>query len=427
MIDLLPTPRDGFLCPCDGARLTVYGFVLPGMLPFARTRCPACDRRFLSRLHTDFVSIGECHHDEATGEAYIRFPGWYKARLEECFRTRGNPAPPLETVRRRPLGAAVAVLNALDPVYGHALHKLFSFGAVKSMAGMTTLAIVPRFLAWLVPDAIDEIWIVDSPRETLSYWNQAVADALDGLAVKCRRLLYVGVAWQHEVAIEDFSKIRPNVLTPTSEITPGRIVVNWREDRCWTQRGRKLPSDEAVADQLRLYGCVLEAMRERSPGLRATVAGYGLYGRFADWIEDLRIDSHDSDAERTWTRRAAQAHLVIGVHGSNMILPAAHAASAMEIVPAEKWPTVMVTWEWVNAMPAQVALRRYRLIPDSASVSDIASIAHALLRARQFHAAGAQIRAAESLQARKSLEVANRDFLQIPDPIVCRDGDGNEI
>ncbi|MDF3073371.1 MAG: hypothetical protein K0S54_1038 [Alphaproteobacteria bacterium] len=423
MIDLLPLPEDRFACPC-GAELAVQGFTLPGMFVFALTLCPACRRRFLSRLHVDFASTIEFHCDIDSGEVHSTAPGWYHNQLLTALGSRDRKPPPIDRQTRRPLGPDVIIVNALDVIYGHCLHKLFSCSAVKDIAGVSVLAIVPDFLEWLVPGSIDEVWVVrEQERAHFCRWNAQVALDVAQLAAGRSRLRYLDLAWNQTVRIQDYSSVAPR----NAGIGPARVTVSWREDRCWTLRGRSLPKEEALAEQLRLYTLLLETLRQHIPDLRAHVVGYGSYGEFPSWTQDLRLEQHDPAVERAWAKVLGKSHLCIGVHGSNMIIPTAHAARTIEIVPPDKWLTVAVTWEFLNTMKASDAMTRYRLLPDSASLSDIAWVALVQIRRDQQRALGHAMQHAASPREALALRVEFDDVQTLPRPIVCRDERGEPL
>jgi hypothetical protein len=423
MLDLLPVPQDRFVCPCGQAELVVHGFTMTGMFVFAQTSCGQCGRKFLSRLHVDFAASVEFHCDIASGEIHSKAPGWYHGQLMNTINSRGRQAPPLEKHQRRPLGRDVIVVNALDMIYGHCLHKLFSYGASKAIPGVSFLAVVPHFIKWLVPESFDEVWVVNEPRNDMTRWNPHVVQDMAQLAANCDRLRYQDLSWSHTVNIEDYTKVLPR----KAGIAPARLLINWREDRCWTLRGRQLSRDDAAADQLRLYTLLLETLRQHAPDLQAYVTGYGQFGEFPAWVQDLRIVEHDAAAELAWIKIAAKCHVALGIHGSNMILPFAHAESGVEIVPRDKWQTVTVTWEFANAHKATDAIGRYRLVPDSSSVSDIAWLTFVQMRRQQHRALGVAAQKAASPQEALMLRAAHDD-VRIPEqPILCYGEDGQPI
>src|SRR5690606_28596791 len=54
------------------------------------------------------------------------------------------------------------------------------------------------------------------------------------------------------------------------------------------------------------------------------------------WASDKRTTKMNAEIERDWCRLYAQSHVVIGVHGSNMLLPTAHAAGCVEVLMEER-------------------------------------------------------------------------------------------
>ena len=429
MIDLLPVPDDRFACPCGKADLVNDGFYLPGMIPLVRAHCPQCRRRFLAHLHTGFYNHTDFVLDEASGEVQSTGIdlGWYRDWVAYALASAGESPHPVQRVVRRAHGEDVLLLNCLDPIYGHCLHRLFSLDAYRqrNFAG-SVVAIVPRFLAWLAPDDIDELWVVDAPLRECNRANATVAEMTAHLAAGVRRLRYAGMAYGgHTVDIARYAGVAPFAVTGHDLVSPPRLTLNWREDRCWTIHGRPAEPAAAIAQQHRLFCLLLEKLREQAPNLDAVVTGYGQSGQFPAWVQDLRLLQHDTEMERRWARRYAQSHLSFGVHGSNMILPSALSMGAMELVLVKFWPHVLFAWEWANRMPASDAVIRYRLIPVASSVSDIVSIALMQLRRMQSGAGYELMYKLREQESAASINSRHEGVFRFPEPMVCRDERGD--
>lgn len=430
MIDLLPVPQDRFHCPCGAAELVVDGFSLPGMMPLARARCPACGRRFACHLHVGFCSSATLMVEEASGEiANSMAPDWYAWELQQMWQSRGRPSPAVE-IRGEPIAAGrdVVIVNTLDPTYGHNIARMFAVPSVRRFNPDAAIVVIAsRFMAWLTPECADQIWVVDAPLRELHLANDTVDAMAAELARRAARLRYSPLFYSLAVRIEDFTKINPFDATSMDDVLPARMAFNWREDRCWTQAGRPLPPDQAVAEQLRLTTLLFETLRREISDLEVTVTGYGRSGIFPGWVEDLRILEQTDEAEREWVRRYARSHLVMGMHGSHMHLPSAHAAGGIEIVPTAYWATSAETWEWVNHNSAQHALQRYLKIAHSTSVSDVVSIAFMQLRRMQAGAAFRVMSRLPDAQARERLAVLAHQAIQGGYPLQVTDKDGNPI
>lgn len=430
MIDLLPVPRDGFHCPCGAGPVAVDGFALPGMMPLARTHCEACRKRFLFHLHLGFSSSASIGIDEATGDLHnTAGADWYCYEVKQMWDSRHRVSPPVEV--RGALdaqGADIVLVNSLDPTYGHNIARMFAVASVRRFYPDSAIVVITsRATAWLVPDYVDQTWVVDAPLRELHLYNDQVDRLAQELLARAARVRYAPIFYGNSVNIEDFTKQPPFSARTLDDTLPARLVLNWREDRCWTHLGRELPPQEAVADQLRTASLLFEALRRRIPDLQVTVTGYGRFGRFADWIEDLRIVERTDEAEQTWVRRYARAHVTMGIHGSNMHLPSAHAAGSIEIIPSSLWYTAQDTWEWVNRHTAHSALQRYLKLPHSTSLSDIASIVFSHLRRMQAGAAFHLLNATNDVRERERLMVHVFPALQGGGTITVIDQDGRPL
>jgi hypothetical protein len=93
------------------------------------------------------------------------------------------------------------------------------------------------------------------------------------------------------------------------------------------------------------------------------VAGIGTTGRFPPWIKDLRTGGNVTEnIERTWCQRYAASHAVIGIHGSNMLLPSALAGMTFDLMPADRWGNLMQDILPVES-DGRMACLRYSLLP----------------------------------------------------------------
>jgi hypothetical protein len=69
------------------------------------------------------------------------------------------------------------------------------------------------------------------------------------------------------------------------------------------------------------------------PDIDVAVVGIASGGGLCEGIKDMRKTEVDVETEKEWCRRYSISHLVIGVHGSNMILPSAFAGGSVVLMP----------------------------------------------------------------------------------------------
>jgi hypothetical protein len=125
-----------------------------------------------------------------------------------------------------------------------------------------------------------------------------------------------------------------------------------------------------LADQQRLAMSALSKLRKACPGVSATVVGLGDARPLPDGVTDLRTRKMSVDTELAWCAAYANSQFVIGVHGSNMLLPTAFAAGCIEILPHDRYRNLAqdVTTRWTDVM--QVFL--YRFVDEFATPTAVA-------------------------------------------------------
>jgi len=115
------------------------------------------------------------------------------------------------------------------------------------------------------------------------------------------------------------------------------------------------------------------------PRLDFAVVGIGKPGGFPEWITDLKTLEPGEEIEKKWCERYAQSHVVIGVHGSNMLLPSAHAGAIVELVPNPHWGN-LVQDILLLSDDIRESMFRYRFLSIESSVNTVANCTLSLMR-----------------------------------------------
>ncbi|MET0626704.1 MAG: hypothetical protein ABW250_27475, partial [Pyrinomonadaceae bacterium] len=98
---------------------------------------------------------------------------------------------------------------------------------------------------------------------------------------------------------------------------------------------------------------------------------------------DLRRPALDEAAERGWCERYAASHVVVGVHGSNMLLPSAHAGGVVELIGPERWGNFTQDVLFREARDCRETLFRYRFVDEATPPSALARLANMVLSRRE--------------------------------------------
>jgi hypothetical protein len=125
-----------------------------------------------------------------------------------------------------------------------------------------------------------------------------------------------------------------------------------------------------IGDQRRMVGTVMARLRKSLPGVTFSVVGLGPSSSWASDVNDLRTERMDVEVERSWCRAYAKSQVVVGVHGSNMLLPTALAAGCVEILPHDRLGNIVQDISVRYADRMQLFL--YRFVDEFASPSVVA-------------------------------------------------------
>ncbi|MEM8965602.1 MAG: hypothetical protein AAGE93_04230 [Bacteroidota bacterium] len=289
----------------------------------------------------------------------------------------------------------VVLLNCLDSCYGHVLYKIFNAQRhLDNNFGIGLILIIPHSHKWLVPSGVAEIWSVDVPLNQLSSWVSSLDDFVKNELSRFQQV-YLSLAIMEldlaTVSIERFTGIKPPLPSHWQE-TPKKVTFICREDRFWLSNildqllyllARKLRWDQRfklyfARKQNWKFAQVAQWLKQQDASITFTAVGLGVSGSLGDLIDDQRLEKITSDeTEYEWCRLYTRSHVVIGVHGSNMLLPSAFAAGFVNLLPDFKEPH-----KGEDVFPpsgtAKATLERY--FPTSISPTEVAKQALDMLK-----------------------------------------------
>ena len=395
MILVKPDLNVSFSCPICSSALESVGWCISGTWSFADLACPNCSRQFFGELPVGLARKRQHLIDKESGEAWGPEAGFYSS----TYARRVDKCVDIEVEIMEHVSDAL-ILNCVDWLYGHSLLKLLNAQRhLDEAPGHGLIVMVPRHLRWLVPDGVAQVWTVDiSPSEALN-WNEGFANEVERLSKRFQRV-WLSRALSHphpsQVEISRFTRVSPFDVSKWTEVVP-TITFVWRDDRTWprpvgidrfinsvlyrlnqnwSSRFLCFKQERAVNKLFNLLIGKLEAVEFSVVGLATsspTVVGC-----------DKSISPTPSPKlEREWCERYARSHVVIGVHGSNMLLPSAHAGAVVELLPRERWGNFMQ-----DLIPlrndARAAIYCYRNLSFSAPIEEVAECVHALVRDHDY-------------------------------------------
>lgn len=355
LVPLKPAPFAERSCPkCGAGNPRVVDVAFPGIHILGEYACTACGYRFYHDLPVGFA----VDYDVAIGldDGMLHNPKgvshWVHGPLMEGFRA---PSDAEVRIERRVLRQCkrIVLLNTLDFLYGHVLLKLWNAQYyLDRHPDLGLVLLIPRSFEWLVPDGVAEVWLVDQKLGQAHGWYRSIDRQVKGFLADFEEV-QLGRGYAHpdksSIDIERFTGVKP-FPTDAFASTPPHITFVLREDRLWYRTPlhkekhrimrrlglQRLADPFFRWDQQRMALRALRLMREAVPALTASVVGLGDPSSLPAGIEDLRTRAMNPATERAWCQAYARSQIVVGVHGSNMLLPTALAGGCIEILPYDR-------------------------------------------------------------------------------------------
>lgn len=333
--------------------------MFPGVHVLGEYRCRSCGYEFYHDLPVGFA----VDHDVAIGKHDGRMfdakgaEQWVWGPLMEGFK---QPSDQEVRIERKVFKECrdIILLNALDFLYGHVLLKLWNAQYyLDKHPELGLVIILPKSFEWLVPEGTAEVWLVDQRLGQAHGWYRGI-DRFVQERLKEHASVQLGKGYAHPdkslVDIERFCGVAP---FPVAEFMqrPRQVTFVLREDRLWFRSPltkflwrvcnklglRKALNGIFLADQQRLAMATWRRIREAYPDAKAVVVGLGEATLDRPDVTDLRTRRMDQTTELRWCRAYADSQLVVGVHGSNMLLPTILAGGCIEILPYDRYGNIV--------------------------------------------------------------------------------------
>lgn len=381
MIRIKPAIDHAIACPRCGKSLQPEKVIWQGIHVCATSRCQACEVDIVSDLPVGHAVFTPSRIDLTAGQLYADDDGsasWFGEPLLRSLRQPSDDRDiSLKVERFRECSCAV-ILNCIDFLYGHGLLKLLNAERHLDQPDIGLVVIVPVYLRWLVPEGVAEIWTVNIP---LGRSQQYYPQLNELIHKECSRFsnLWLSRAHSHP-KVADIS-LYTGVSRHDFDKSDFRLTFVWREDRLWSQ-GRILVR---IARRIGLMPLLLSwqnykvcrlfsLLRRHFPSARYTVAGMGNTTSFPGWIEDCRVTRFDDGVEKELCRLYSESRVAIGVHGSNLLLPSAHAGLTLDLMPDYKWSNIAQDIIY-QENDSRLAAYRYRYLPLRICIGTLADMA----------------------------------------------------
>lgn len=355
MVRLKPNTENCYVCPeCHAQQPTIEDIRYESTTIWVDCTCQGCGLRFLQTVpvghhvsHTVSIGLGN-------GKLYApKIPlDWLSLSVSKAWNNRSNADVKIEKRIYRECDRIV-LLNTLDSIYGHSLLKLYNASFhLDHHREFGLVIIVSRNMEWLIPAECAEAWVVDLSLSQLAVGYEQIHGFVANELTRFREV-YASRAYSHPdfetVKIEHFTGVPPFALTNFTLLKP-TITFVLREDRWWfpsiidywfyrvCRRLHLLKWGSRVlsARQNRLVKRTITLLKRSFPDVTIHIVGLGRTGGLDSRVNDKRAVAVTPQIEKDWCLIYSQSHVVFGVHGSNLLLPTAHAAACVEILPTDR-------------------------------------------------------------------------------------------
>jgi hypothetical protein len=398
MIPLSPVTQSLHQCVYCLTALEVMGWYMPGMRSLADLRCKTCGREFFGDMATGQALYTPMLLEKKTGEVFDQHNvNWFADWFRESYASRVDSPVPFVVVEQLPITRPVVLLNCIDTLYGHSLLKLLNAQYyIDQQPDLDLVVLVSSLLSWMVPKGAAQVWIVDLPLSRGTEWNDWLAREIHRRTGEWDQA-FLSVAFPHphpgDFDIERFTGVKPFPVDEwLQRLERPTVTFVWREDRQWRPpkvgikargvarfAGRLHSDRKALEDQAQEIIQLARGLQREWPVIDFAVVGIGHPAGFPDWIEDIRKPVLDEVTEVEWCSRYAASHLVIGAHGSNMLLPSAHAGGFIELLPPERWGNYLQDI-FLGQGDVRDTFFRCRFVPASTTAAELSMLAASILR-----------------------------------------------
>lgn len=349
------SPEISFDVNCPGCKATSSikkELLFQGLHILAKCHCSNCNSNFYSTLPIGHDMLFPCSFN-SDGKLFEsnEAKGWLTDPLIRSITKKENQETVTIEKEIKEQKADAIILNCLDNCFGHVFYKLWNLPLLKSKYPNKSIVVfIPKKMYWLLPGYFSEAWLFDASFETLGNYITNLDQEIKLNLLPRFKTVSLSKAYTHlsleKINLIDFLKIERFNLSKFNESVP-QITFALREDRFWHRHHFEyflfkvfvklgLSKIIFVWRQNYLFNKVTSALKKKIPQIKICATGIGKTGSLSSLIDDQRKDKFDAKDEKNWCSIYASSHVVLGVHGSNMIIPTALAAGFVEILPREK-------------------------------------------------------------------------------------------
>lgn len=363
MLSLVPDSASTTQCPvCQTENRAAGPAAFAGAVTFRETTCSACQTIYYQTLPVgQFNRFPVAISTDGQHTAVAPRGRWLLPTVRAHLAGLSQPASlaidnneiRVES-RRNTVPTDVMLLICLDACYGHGLIMLFNAHRHHhQQPDRALVVVVPKALAWLVPDYVAEVWIIDTPLSALKRGIAGFDAWINRQLTRFRSVVLsdARIHFDHRTTrFADFTRTAKFDLNQFDTL-PVHLTFVLREDRLWLRYGweqllfrvvnrlglLKTTRGWWLMRQNQQFRQLAGHIQQHLPQARLTAVGLGKAGGLGGQLTDARQPAPlPTEVERQWCSLYARSQVVVGVHGSGLLLPTSLAAGFISLLPPDK-------------------------------------------------------------------------------------------
>lgn len=351
-------------CPnCPGFLIT-NDFYIFGWRNLAVGTCNSCKKEYVFEIatghgipHPCFIEIGKDKVYAKKGSEWFNKPflaGWLNKNYQDLS---------ISCVKNNKKNNKAILINCLDIIYGHSIIKLLSltYYLKNNYQNLNDIIIlVPKSLLFLLPDEANAVIIVDIPFSKMKEFYVKIDEYLKSFLLKYDEVFLSAIPPHLYAQNYDLKLLNLNEPDYTHPIK--KICFIYRKDRLW---GLTLRAQQRRIEKL------FNVLQKDYPDLKFFIIGQKDNKKFKPkFIEDKRVSIIDQKTEEEWNNILFNS-LVIGIHGSNMLIAAALAKYVIELIPESRYSNAIQATLISDKLDGFQLLHKFRYIYGNEDLTNI--------------------------------------------------------
>lgn len=356
MINIKPLTAFDIECAtCQSTQTEVKALFFQGMHTLAEAACQTCGFECYQTLPIGHDGLFPMQIAKDGQESFYdpKAENWLAGPLIQSIRQPASKNFPIEKKVIKSF-SQVIIVNCLDTCFGHVFTKIWNtYTLLENKKDWGIIAILPERCQWLLPKDLAEVWSVSIELkdcgQTIGGLDTFVKDQFSRFEKVSLSQTFTHLDHTKYIDLEKVLK-RPRFDLKNFSNAAPQITFVLREDRFWLNsavldfcfkvskkfRTERLLNPLFIWRQQALVKQTARKILNSLPHAQLKSTGLGNSGKLSQIIADHRTDRILPETEMEWNEIFANSHIVIGVHGSHMLIPSGLAAGFINILPRYK-------------------------------------------------------------------------------------------